>query len=162
MSVTKFAFLPPNSAGATINIFFLGLYAKYLPYLVFTLPTPSPGTYISERRLQSHANCLSQFLGYWLKSMTIFENMQEEEIEILSPLFLIIDSWLWALALYGPLDSSWVGWGVHSPWGMTLLCSHLCWLENKSYLRISFQLCLCIFYLASLGRESKGFGQQQF
>ena len=42
MSVIKLAFLPPNSAGATINIFFRGLYAEYLPYLVFTLTTPFP------------------------------------------------------------------------------------------------------------------------
>ena len=42
MCVTEFAFLPPNSAGATIHIFSLGLYAKYSPYLVFTFTTPVP------------------------------------------------------------------------------------------------------------------------
>ena len=88
--------------------------------------------------------------------------MHEEEIQILPTLFLITDTWLWAIPLYKPLDSSWEGGGGHSPWGMTLLCSPLCWLENKSHFRISFKLCLCIFYLASLGGESQDFGQQQF
>ena len=37
--------------------------------------------------------------------MTIFETMQEEEIKILTPLFLIIDSWMQAVILYKPLDS---------------------------------------------------------
>ena len=32
--------------------------------------------------------------------------------------------------------------------------------ENKSHLSISSKLCLCIFYLASVGRESRDFGQQ--
>ena len=40
MSVTKFAFVPPNSAGGTMHIFSLWLYAKYILYLVFTLKTP--------------------------------------------------------------------------------------------------------------------------
>ena len=39
--------------------------------------------------------------------MTVAETMQEEEIEILSPLFLITDSWLQALHLYEPLNSPW-------------------------------------------------------
>ena len=45
---------------------------------------------------------------------------------------------------------------------MTLLSTRFRWLENKSHLHISFKLCLCIFHLASLGRESQVFGQQQF
>ena len=43
--------------------------------------------------------------------MTVFKTMQEEEIKILRPLFLITDSWLWALILYKPLDFSRGGGG---------------------------------------------------
>jgi len=68
-------------------------------------------------------NCQSQFLGYWLKPMTVIEKIHEEEIEILCPLLLISDSWLWALAVYKPPDPSWAG-GMgggcgHTPWSMT-------------------------------------------
>ena len=38
---------------------------------------------------------------------------------------------------------------------MTLLCSHLCWLENKSHLPISFKLCLCIFYWLHSAKKAK-------
>ena len=51
--------------------------------------------------------------------MVVFETMQEEEIKILSPLFLITDSWLQAVALHKPLDSSWSG--GHSSSGTSLL-----------------------------------------
>ena len=75
--------------------------------------------------------CQTQLLGYWRQAMTVFETMQEEEIKILSPLFLIIDSWLQALALYKPLDSSWLG-GGHSSWGMSLPVSPLHQLRIKA------------------------------
>ena len=43
MSVTKFAFLPPNSAGATLRTYFpLTLYAKCILHLVFTLGASFP------------------------------------------------------------------------------------------------------------------------
>ena len=67
-------------------------------------------------------NCQTPLLGYRRLCVTVFETMQEEEIEILTPLFLITDSWLWVLILHKPLDSSWSGWGAHSSWGMGLLC----------------------------------------
>ena len=40
--------------------------------------------------------------------MTEFETIQEEEMKILSPLFLITNSWQEAPALYKLLDSSWI------------------------------------------------------
>ena len=48
--------------------------------------------------------------------------------QVLTPLFLITYSWLRGLILYKPLDSSW----RHSSWGMSLLCSPLCWLRIKA------------------------------
>ena len=159
MSVTKFAFLPPNSAGATINIFFLGLYAKYLPYLVFTLTTPFPLYLHIRKKAVSHPNCQSQLLGYWLQSITVFEKINEEEIQILPTLFLITDSWLWALPLYKPLDSSGRGMGGAHSLRHDPIVFPFCCIGDKSHLLISIKLCLRIFYLASLGRESQDFGQ---
>ena len=43
--------------------------------------------------------------------MTVFKTMKEEEINILTPLLLITNSWLQGLILYKPLDSSWWGSG---------------------------------------------------
>ena len=48
--------------------------------------------------------------------MTVFETMQEEEIRIPPPLFLITDSRLRAPALYKPLDSSRVTEGAQFLW----------------------------------------------
>ena len=62
--------------------------------------------------------------------MTVSKIMQEEEIKILRPLFLITDSWLWALILQKPLDFSWGG--GHSSWSMSLLCSPLHQLRIKA------------------------------
>ena len=42
MSVTKFVFLPPNSAGAKIHILPFDSMLKYIPYLMFTLTTLFP------------------------------------------------------------------------------------------------------------------------
>ena len=62
--------------------------------------------------------------------MTVFEATEEEEIKILPPLFFTPHPWLWALALYKPLHSSWrVG---HSSWGMSLQCTPLHWLRIKA------------------------------
>ena len=92
--------------------------------------------------------------------MIAFETMWEEEIKILSPLFLITDSWLGALAVYKAVDSSW-SWGARflrqEP---TVFPSLLA--ENKSQLSISSKLSLHIFYLASVGRDIQDFGKQQF
>ena len=82
--------------------------------------------------------------------MTVFETTQEEEIKILSPLFLISDSWLWALALYKPLDSSWRGAQFlrHEP---TVVPSPP--TESKCHLSVFSKLCLHIFLF--------GFGGQR-
>ena len=75
-----FAFQPPNSAGATSNIFSLDSMLNTSAIWWLPLQHPSPCTYISETRLQSHPNCQSQLLGYWLQSKTVFEKLHEEEI----------------------------------------------------------------------------------
>lgn len=49
--------------------------------------------------------------------------------QVITPLFLITDSWPRGLILYKPLDSSWRG---PSSWGMSLLCAPLCWLRIKA------------------------------
>ena len=161
MSVTNFAFLPPNSAGATINIF--SLHCMLNTSSVWCLPLqhlPLVLTYQKEGRrdmeLPGSVPGITD-LSLWLPLVKCMRKKSRSYALCSSS-----DSWLWALAVYKLLYSSWAGDGAHSPWGMTLLCARLCWLENKSHLHISFQICLCIFYLASLGRESQGFGQQQF
>ena len=72
------------------------------------LQHPSPCNSISERGWEP-PNCQVQLLGYWLQFLTVFETTQEEEIRILSPLFLITNSWLWALALCKPQTPHRVG-----------------------------------------------------
>ena len=120
MSVTKFAFLPLNSAGATLAPIFLWLCAKYIPSWCLHLQHPSPCSCTSERR---PPNCQTQLLGYWCQFMTVFETMQEEEIKILSPLFLITDCETSSYKLL---------MGGHSSWGMSLLCSPLHQLRIKA------------------------------
>ena len=44
--------------------------------------------------------------GLLMQPLTVFETLQEEKIKMLALLFLIPDSWLRALILYKPLDSS--------------------------------------------------------
>ena len=88
--------------------------------------------------------------------MTVFEIMQEEETKILSSLFLVIDSWQPALALYKPLDSSWRGQFLRPE--PTLFPSPPA--ENYSHLSISSKLSV-FFHLALVGREGRDFGQQQ-
>ena len=84
--------------------------------------------------------------------MTVFETMQEEEIKILSPLFLITDC---ETSSYKLLMG-----------GTVLEARAYCVPRFTSWelkpLSISSKLCLHIFYLASPGRETQDFGQQQF
>ena len=91
MSVTKFASLPPNFAGAMINIFSLGpmlnitpIWCLPLQHLLLVLTNQKEG-----RRATPSASV--KLLGYRLKPMTIFEKMHEKEIKILSALLLIAD-----------------------------------------------------------------------
>ena len=93
----------------------------FFPSLVFFF-------YKSERRLQGTElpDSITELLR---QPMTVSETMQEEEIKILTPLFLITDSRLWVLIFYKPLNSS-LRWG-HCSWGMSLLCSPLQLLRIK-------------------------------
>ena len=161
MSVTKFAFLLPNPAGATINIFSLDSMLNTSSVWCLCLQHPSPCTYISGRRPQRHrtARVRSWVIDFslWL-SLTKYTRKKARSYRLCSSSPTPDCESL-------PYISPWTphGWGVgHSSWGMTLLSSPLCWLENKSYPGISFKLCLCSFCLASLGRESQDFGQQPF
>ena len=60
--------------------------------------------------------------------MTVFETVQEEEDKTLTPLFLIIYSWLQAFILYKPLDFLLEG----SFTRRSLLSSPLCWMSTKA------------------------------
>ena len=60
--------------------------------------------------------------------MTVFETIQEEEDKTLTPLFLIINSWLQAFILYKPLDFLLEG----SLTSRSLLRSPLCWMRTKA------------------------------
>ena len=166
MSITKFASLPLNSAGTMVNNFSLDSMLNISPTWCLPLQHSSPCTYISERRPQSHPNCQGQLLGYWLKPMTIFEKMHEEEIKIVYPLFLITDSWLWAPVLCkvpqtlrgaGDAEGGSTQFFRHEP---TVFPSLLAW-EYKPPSDFLQTLSL-YFLLASLSQESKVFGLQEF
>ena len=122
MSVTKFAFLPPNSTEATIPIFFPLTLCLIHPISGVYPYNTLPFTYqkLTDQKEGCRApNCQTQSLAYWHQSMTVSETMQEEAIMTLSPLFLITDSWLQALALNQPLDS-WRGCTVLEAWAYCL------------------------------------------
>ena len=100
MSVTKFAFLPPNSAGATTHIFsFDSMLNTSCLWCLSLLPFPFVVTYqkVGLRAIEQ-PHSITGLL------MPVFETRQEEEIKILAPLFLITYSWLRVLALYKALN----------------------------------------------------------
>lgn len=101
-------------------------------------------------------NCQTEFLGYWLQFMTVFETTREEEIKILSS----FSSSTTADHQPLPLDSSW-GAGGHSSWGMRILCSPFCQLRVKATFLFLPNSVSVFFHLASVGREDQDFGQQQ-
>ena len=76
--------------------FFEAWWAKYILYLVFTLATlfllKFFFLYIGKTATEL-PNCQTQLLDYWCQPVTVFEIVQEEHVKILTPLFLIIDSW---------------------------------------------------------------------
>ena len=90
MSVIKLAFLPLNSARATIHIFPFDSMLNTPPIWCLALQHPSPCSYISEKS-QRATKLQGSITGLLTWFMTVFETMQEEEIKILSPLFLITD-----------------------------------------------------------------------
>lgn len=87
MSITEFAFLPSNSAGAIhFTPIFNWLYTKYILYWCL----PLQHLVVTYQKESCRAlNCQTQSLSYWHQFMAVFETMQEEEIKILPPLFLI-------------------------------------------------------------------------
>ena len=74
MSVTEFAFQPPNSAGIILYTYLPLTYAKCILYLVFTLQNPSPCSYISERRPQSHWTAR---LNYWVTETSLWLSLKQ-------------------------------------------------------------------------------------
>ena len=86
MSITKFAFLPPNSAGATIHIFSFASMLNAFSYLVSTLTTPFPLQLHIRKQAAGPPNRQTQLLAYRRQLTSVFEIVQEEEIKILSPL----------------------------------------------------------------------------
>ena len=86
---------------------FLWLYAKYILYLVFTLISHFPLQLQIRKNAAEASDYQTQLLGYWCPSVTVFETMQEEEMNTLIPLLLITNPWRQVLILYKPLDSLW-------------------------------------------------------
>ena len=69
MSVTQFAFLPPNSAGATIHIFSFDSKLSTSP--IWCLPLQC---YISERSSQSHRTAI---LNYWVTDTSLWLSLKQ-------------------------------------------------------------------------------------
>jgi len=69
MSVTKFAFLPPNTAGATIYIFSFDSILNTSPPWCLPLQQLSPYSRISERMPQGH---LTARLNYWITAESLY------------------------------------------------------------------------------------------
>ena len=155
MSITKFAFLPPNSSRATIHIFLLWLYAKYTLYLVFTHTTPFPVYLHIRRKTAEQPNCHTQLLGYWRQFKTVFKTLKRKKSRPyhLCPSLLLTGS--------PCLASRVLVEGGHSSWGMSLLYSPLHLLGIKASSLFS-KLCLHVFNLALVGREGQDFGQQHY
>ena len=104
MSITKFAFLPPNSARAS--------FLTWYPLLTLTTPSSpcSSSFYITEWRLQSPGTAR---INYWVTDASLWLFLSK----ILTSLFLTTNSWLWALILYNkPLDASWSRGTVLEAW----------------------------------------------
>ena len=170
MSVTKLAFLPPNSAGATVHIFSLWLYAKYIPCLVLTLATPFPTQLYIRKKADEPLNYQTQLLGCWCQCVAVFETTQEEEIKILSPLLLITNSWLRAPASYKPRTllteaASYKPQTLltegHGSWSVCLLCTALHQLRIKATFLFPPDSVSVLFNSASVGREGQDFGHPQ-
>ena len=88
--------------------------ANYILYMVLTFTalssqtTPHSFSLFALQKEGHRATKLPDSItGLLDATLSLFlETMQEEEYKILTPLFLIIDSWLQALILYKLLDSS--------------------------------------------------------
>lgn len=127
---------------------------------MFTRTTPFLLQLHIRRRLQSHRTVR---LNHWATDTSLRLSLKQSErkkINILSPLFLITDSWLGAHAIYKSLDSSWseAQFLRQEP---TVFPSLLA--ENKKPPFRFFQtLTHIIFIQLQWAREVQDFGQQQF
>ena len=84
---------------------FLWLYAKYILYLVFSLTTHFP---LYKLNIWKKATELPDSItGLLTPAYECLWNCKKKKIEILVPLLLITDSWLWALILQKALFSPW-------------------------------------------------------
>ena len=88
MSVTKFAFLPPNSAGATLHLTLCQIHPLSDIYLYNSLPLVVP----CQKEGLRATRLPDAVTGYGCPFMTVFEMMQEEEITIRHLCFLVTDS----------------------------------------------------------------------
>ena len=71
--LTKFAFLPPNCYSYNKH-FFLGLYAKYILCLVFTLTTPFPLYLCIRKRLQRHRTAR---VSSWVTDLSLWLSLKK-------------------------------------------------------------------------------------
>ena len=118
MSVTKSAFLPPNSARDVIHIFSYWFYVKCIPYLVFyPYNNASPCSYISESRSQGHRTAR---LNNWVTDSSLWVSLKRCKRKKSRSYYLITNSWFRALALYKLLDSPWRGGAVLEAWAYSV------------------------------------------
>ena len=108
------------------------------------LQHPSP-CYISERRRQSQGTAR---LNYWVTDASLWLSLKQckrKKVKILSPLFLITNTWLGALMLYKSLDSSWSGDTVLEAWVYCVVLSAGWELKPPFYFLQTLSPYFCVF-----------------
>ena len=152
LHVCKFTFLPPNSAGATLR--------TYIPLTLLNSPLiwsspfrrPSPCSYTSERRLQSHQTAR---LHCWVTAASLGLSLKQRKKKGRS-------YHLWSLSLTLSLCL------IEAPrhlmegcgsWGMSPLCPCLYRLRIKAIFLFPPNSVSVIFHSSLVGREGWDFGQ---
>ena len=152
MSITKFAFLPPNSTGATIHIFSFDSMLNTSPIWCLPLHHLSPCSYTSERRLQSHQTAR---LHCWVTAASLGLSLKQRKKKGRS-------YHLWSLSLTLSLCL------IEAPrhlmegcgsWGMSPLCPCLYRLRIKAIFLFPPNSVSVIFHSSLVGREGWDFGQ---
>ena len=135
-------FCPPDSAGATLHIYFpLALHAKYILYLVFTLTTLPP--IVTYQKVGRRGIKLPDpITGLLTPVYDCLWNKARGRNQDPNTSVPHHDSSLWAFIFYKPLDPSWMGGTVLEVWAYYFALS-TGW--ELSHLSISSKL--CVFFI---------------